>query len=81
MKKAEAPKPSLDLKSAPFTTSDPLPPPPPPRGDELLPDELNFVRVQMTKRYKKELEADQSVTWIHDRGRNNYQYYFGGSLL
>ncbi|CAK9048116.1 unnamed protein product [Durusdinium trenchii] len=30
-------------------------------GDELLPDELNFVRVQMTKRYKKELEADQSV--------------------
>lgn len=32
-------------------------------GDELLPDELNFVRVQMTKRYKKELEKDQSATW------------------
>ncbi|CAL1131048.1 unnamed protein product [Cladocopium goreaui] len=30
-------------------------------GDELLPDELNFVRVQMTARYKKQLEADQSV--------------------
>ncbi|CAJ1445435.1 unnamed protein product, partial [Effrenium voratum] len=30
-------------------------------GDELLPDELNYVRVQMTPRYKKTLEADQSV--------------------
>ena len=30
-------------------------------GDELLPDEMNLVRIQMTPRYKKQLEADQSV--------------------
>ena len=37
-----------------------------------MPDELNFVRVQMTKRYKKALEADQSVTWHESETSQSY---------